>query len=212
MTTGLRSIMRIGDERADSMVVTSNSCTSWTLAFLEWCTGSAPTICSEGGGVILAQPESQIMLLLPSEPSRLKGTSVEIFTTSKWLLESFVLVESRTEEETFRRYHGMVTVKAHGQRALVQLVGNSDFGRSAIREAMPYLLKKAIQMITSIGPKPLTSNLEDYSLLSETFCGKNTFTAMRTYIGEHDDKLTDLKDLPLGIDGECLSCRVRFLC
>ena len=214
----LRSIVRIGDEEADSVVVTSYGCTSWTLAFIEWCMGIPPNICCEAGGVIFSQPESPIVLVIPSKPSQNRSMRVELFTASKSLLETFVLTASRTEEDNFREYQGMVTVKTHGQQTLQELQSNSDLGSRAIRETMPYALNKVVQLLRPDFPfsadrgrhraiemwhsETEKNDLSWIRLLPEFFSPESVINTMRLYLDEHGDKLTHLKDIPRGTTSE----------
>jgi hypothetical protein len=214
----LRSLLRIGDEEADSVVVTSYSCTSWTLAFIEWCMGVPPNICYEAGGVILAQPESPIVLVIPPNPSENTSMKVELFTTSKSLLYTFILTASRAEDDHFRDYQGMVTVKTHGQQILQELQSNSGFGLRAIRETMPYALNKVQQLLRpglfsgadgerrkAIDRWYSETDKNDLSwicLLPEFFSPERLLNTMRLYLDEHGGKFTHLKDIPLGTTGE----------
>ncbi|KAL9623693.1 MAG: hypothetical protein Q9160_002149 [Pyrenula sp. 1 TL-2023] len=212
LVKALRSLVRIGDEEADNVVITPHSCTSWILAFLEWCLGTAPNICHEVDGVLFAEPESSITLMIPSKPIKHTGTKIELFTSRKSLLETFVVRASRTELDTIREYQGMITVRSHGRQTLRVLQCDSGFSLKAIREALPYTLRQGQERLRpgtyDEADEERTNDIDRWysggderesslvHLLPEFFSAEKVLDAMHMYLGEGWHSIPNLKSIP----------------
>ncbi|KAL9108962.1 MAG: hypothetical protein Q9227_006358 [Pyrenula ochraceoflavens] len=219
-----RSLLRIGDEKTDKIVITSHSSTPWVLAFIEWCTGCPPHICDTAGSVILAQPEAPIILVLPSSPNESNGTEIELYSTSKTLLETFVVKSSQANDNKARTFHGMVTVAAHGQQTLHEFQASSDIGQKAMLQALCLSLKQCSQLLRpgepfSPNPQRVQAIEQFYSgevvtlsssvpCLPEYFQAERVLKAAGAYLGKDEAELINLRELPLGTSTNFSGCEM----
>jgi len=213
LVAALRCLFRIGDGRADSMVIKSRSSTSWTIAFVEWCTGIVPNICDASGGIILAAPESPVTLVVCSDERMGSDVQVELFTLSKSLLDVFTVPMSLTDDEELRNYHGIISVRSHGLQTLQDLHCISGSNLRAMVEALSYLLGQAQKWVipTCDGldvprgialTKSYSSPTEEEFLWArcspEFFSTEKILLAASVYLGDTGFKISRLKDLASG--------------
>ncbi|KAL9115400.1 MAG: hypothetical protein Q9227_000721 [Pyrenula ochraceoflavens] len=220
--TALRSLLRIESDEADSIVVSSYSCTSWILAFIEWCMGLPPNIRDSTERTIHAQPESSVGVLIPPVSSELRSINIELFTASKSLRNTFAVEASRMQNDERSGYQGMVTIETHGQQTLQQLQCVSGLGMRAILEALPVALKECQTqlnpLITFPGvltPRNYTDNeIAGQSHPPELLNADRILGVLHRYLWTKETKLEQLQNKPNGTRGKrsrMLSKKHHFL-
>ena len=187
VVSALRNLARLGDEKVDTIVTTCYSCRAWVITFVEWCLGVPTILCSISGSVILAQPESKVTVLIPSEHKPMEPVKIELFQSSGSLYDTLRVDASRVHEGRPRIFSGMVNVQVHARQTLQTLGADVGIGLRGMLDSLLYAIPHAISLFF---PTISAMNVPENRSAVETFrTGKNSGFWM-AYLTRHfpDDR------------------------
>ena len=216
VVSALRSLARLGEDNIETAIFTCHSCVPWMTAFVEWSLGITPILCNESGTVIVAQPESKVTIVIPTEKKAAEPVKVELFLSTGSLYECLRFEPSTNHDGYLRRLSGMVTLETHSRQTLQALGTATGIGLRASLECLHYAIPQTIELIyTSV---PL---MDDYAIrvdVEKFLQGKNpnywmaylpkyfpdkerVYTTMRTYLGSLVETPTIFRALKTGTTG-----------
>ena len=216
IVSALRNLARLGDEKVDTIVFTCYSCTAWVITFVEWCLGVPPTLCSNSGSVILAQPESKVTVLLPAQHKPTEPVKLELFQSSGSLYDTLRIDLSRDLEGQPNIFSGMVNIQVHAMQTLQILNADAGIGKRGILDSLLYAIPHVISLLFPTLPK--MKLLENRSAVENFRTGKDPdywmayltkyfpderriHTTMCKYLGITIDDAKGFEQLPLGTTG-----------
>ena len=143
IVAALRDISRIGD--AKSINITIVEAVPWLIAFLRWCLGEPPTICTSDGQYLLDQPNfpvkityaMEVTTVNPAGDTRHHETQIDILNT----FDNFTKVIT-TEPRTWRNAYitGMIDIPSHANSVIRLARMEADLEYRCLLHALPFAL------------------------------------------------------------------------
>ncbi|KAF1353983.1 hypothetical protein BDV97DRAFT_367526 [Delphinella strobiligena] len=126
----MRQMYRLGPSSRMRAVIRSSTCVPWTIAFIEWCLGVAPSVSMSDGRTVLPPSASLITVVV----SNSRTFDVEIYQSLASLAEIF------RSEPSSRLWEGLVSFDSYAQWRLESMNFSNNEALNALVEACPYLL------------------------------------------------------------------------
>ena len=216
VVSALRSLARIGNEKIDNIVITCYSCTAWIIAFVEWCMETPPSLCSVSGSAFLPQPDSKIIILIPTEHRPVEPNKVELFQASDSLYDTVYIHPAQNFDDQPQIICGMVSAQVHAQLTLQAFGTDPQLGLRPVLEALLYALPQIKRLLIPLGWDSISLDGQTFSQEFRTIEDTQTcvaqfsncfpeatviYSTMCKYLGPYMRNTAGFKQLPKGTTG-----------
>lgn len=138
LVDAFRQLARIGESTTTKVIIRTNVCTPWVIAFTKWCLGVPPSVYTADGTSILEQPDSQVTLIACMSSDKCTGFEVSIHRS---LAGPSDLIATDFGRESWA---GLVSIETYGQwfRQKYDLATGTAY--RAITQALPYATRQIL--------------------------------------------------------------------
>ena len=166
------------------------------------------------GTVIYAEPESKVTVVLPTSVQPSKGVTIETFTISNSLYETFRIYHAADDFGNPIKFVGMVSLHTHAEQTLQMLKADSGLGLRAVMEFFSYAIPEAPKYLAPQSARHLATGKNNNlpPTLAKLFPEHKHFEkSIKAYFGPYSRCFHGFQNLPPGSYSK-LAMRLSFIC